>query len=190
MISDENEKKYPASVSNVHTLSSGITSEVWTTVPFPSYIAGGKVDMIPAIGSGTRTATWVVTNLIQGYYRVEFMYPMRKDNATCVQVSRRVTGEPNYIVSDGKILFPLYKPIDQSGGTKIKISAYTSATSNPAYGGVSNATRYIWVPNKGNVIGSGVLGIRLSDAGCGSPSAPDGNMIADSIQLTLMGTQK
>jgi hypothetical protein len=170
-----------ATQSNVYVVSGSGTGggSAWTTLQgVTSQTSGGTVRQSTASGKGTRSATWSISGITPGYYKIEILYPMKSDNASCVQVLTKSTLDQIYIARPTKL--------DQTRGTGISKSStvFTNTKTNMTPFNSTNANSYIWV-EKSTTSKTGSLSVQIRDAGCSS-----GRMVADTVVLSLISTTK
>jgi hypothetical protein len=176
-------------------------SSVWRPIPdptnpgkfIPSYFRpAGRTEhvlAIPCTGTGTRTATFFASGLQSGYYKVELFYPKHVGNAKKIRWQHKATQDAAFQSSPRTINQQIGIPTDSLDASQINVvpNSFQSAYQNLTPFNTSNAASYIWVD--GNNL-TGKLWIRLTDAGCGTPSAPGGRMVADGVRLTLISPIK
>jgi hypothetical protein len=159
------------------TLSSGATA--WTLLTtVKSQTVGGTIKQTTAANTGTRTATWNLTGLTPGYYRVEILYPRKSDNANCVLVQTKSTTDTIFVSRPARL--------NQQLGTGIttQTSVFSNTKTNVTPFNGTNPGSYIWVA-KATTGTTGSLSVRLSDAGC-----PSGRIVADTVLLTFISNVK
>jgi hypothetical protein len=177
--------------------------EIWRPIPDPTnpgrfvpsyYPSSGTrpVLAIPCTGTGTRSVTFVATGLTQGYYKVEAFYPKHVGNAKNITVQYQTTTDPGFKTMSRKLNQQVGFRIGYLSDPSIVPNSFQSAFSNLTPYAVSYAKSYIWVPTEQMPRGEyrTTLKIRLTDAGCGTPSAPGGRMVASCLRITLMSTIK
>ena len=163
----------------------------WAQIPNPvnkaqvisSYYAGGVLNAIAAGKTGTRSSTWAASSLQPGKYKVELFYRTETDNATCVAVQFKTTGQTAFPATSVRL--------DQkTGALKVASTSYTAAQVTTSVGTTLGSFApvvtvvtpiYISVAN-GSKTNSGTLSVRISDTGCSS-----GRIVADALRLTWMG---
>lgn len=164
---------------------------IWAPIPdpkhpgkfIPSTILHGTVLAASATGSGARTVTWSGTRLSQGYYKIEILYPKHAGNAKGVLVQYKSTMDAGF----GAFSRRLNQQVGD--GDQIVSNVFTNTSTNVTPYKTSNAASYVWVNKDGtNKENTGSLSVRLSDGGWGTPAAPGGRIVADTVRITIIST--
>jgi len=165
----------------------GVGTDVWKQIPnpakpgtfLPSYVEGGHLEGALAQGGGSETATFNVTGLTQGYYKVDVYYDAMPGNSKAVSVSYKTASNTSFQLLPTKIDETTGTP-DVPGAKPVNGVLPVWTTATPFHN--TNSGSYIWVPT---VSGNTPLSIMISDSGDKS-----GLMVADAIRLTLVSTTK
>jgi hypothetical protein len=177
----ERSKRFVASATNAFTLT-GTTStgvSVWSTLSgAKSQTISGTVKVATAANAGAITATWNLTGLTPGYYKVEALYPRKSDNAMCVLAQTKSTLQTVFVSRPARLNMQL------GTGITAQTTTYSNTISNLTPYATSNAASYIWV-DKATAKTTGSLSVRLSDSGCLGGKIP-----VDTIRVTLISTVK
>jgi len=182
------EDRFLMSSVAINPVFHGVGTDVWKQIAnpakpgtfLPSYYSGGHLEGAITKGGGNVSATYMVTGLTQGYYRVDVYYDAMPGNAKSVSVSYKTASNTGFQLLPTKIDETTGTP-DVPGAKPVAgvLPVWTTATPFKT----NNASSYIWVPT---VSGNTPLSIMISDSGDSSGRL----IVADAIRLTLVSTTK